>query len=226
MPRGVPNDQSQGYGIAPTGLTPSYPEGYECSPLTSLYGSWIDVDGSTRDEIHSGVDGGRLGDAILSPAAGVVKASWEADWGWGKEGALLIRHARRDLNLRSGSAFYYSAFYHLRVDDAQALTKGAAIERGQLLGIVSRPGGRRRYLPEVHWEVYEVADDRALEWGTNERKHAYWTNATARLVDPLQLLGLEHPPGEDKRVRLQPFVEGRNYRGFRGFTYILPCRPT
>ena len=60
--------QRKGYDITKTGLTPRYPSGMSCSPLTSFYASWDDVDGTRRDEAHSGVDGGRLGDAIIAPA--------------------------------------------------------------------------------------------------------------------------------------------------------------
>lgn len=91
-----------GYGIVETGLYRIYPRGYSCSRLTSLYASMIDVDGSRRDRPHSGVDGGSLGDAIFAPADGTVKATWLANWGWGEEGALIIRHSRKDLNLRTG----------------------------------------------------------------------------------------------------------------------------
>src|ERR1700691_3004866 len=100
----------KGYDIKPTGLRPEYPKGFACSPLTSLYASWIDVDGTRRKEPHSGVDGGRLGDPILAPGPGTVRAVWEADWGWGREGALLIQHAPRQLNVRDRAAFFYSEF--------------------------------------------------------------------------------------------------------------------
>ena len=80
----------KGYDIKPTGLRPQYPAGF-CSPLTSLYASWIDVDGTRRTEAHSGVDGGRLDDPILAPGPGTIRAVWQADWGWGNEGALLIK---------------------------------------------------------------------------------------------------------------------------------------
>ena len=117
----------KGYDITPTDLKPVYPAGYECSPLTSLYASWIDVDGSRRDEIHSGVDGGRLNDEILAPAPGTVRAVWKADWGWGREGALLIVHKREELGLRDGPAFYYSEFDHLRWDDGRVWVDNAII---------------------------------------------------------------------------------------------------
>jgi len=223
MPREYKRAEAKNYGISPTGLSPAYPEKYACSPLTSLYASWIDVDGTKREEIHSGVDGGRLGDEIFAPGPGVVRASWEADWGWGKEGAMLVRHSRSGLNLRGGPAYYYSAFYHMRIEDTRAFKEGDPISRGQVLGTVSRPGGKLRYLPEVHWEVYEVADDGALTWGLNERGAPFWTNASAKLVDPLHMLALHRPPDEDGMVLIEPFVSGRSYASFRGFTYILPC---
>ena len=95
-------------------LTPDYPLDRDCSPLTSLFSSWDDVDGTKRDEPHSGVDGGRLGDAILAPAPGKIIAVWRANWGWGMEGALMIRHSKEDLGLTSGPDAYYSEFDHLR----------------------------------------------------------------------------------------------------------------
>ena len=212
----------KGYGITRSGLIPRYPEGYECSPLTSLYASWKDVDGSGREERHSGIDGGRLGDEILAPAPGVIKAVWQANWGWGKEGAILIRHSRADLNLDEGPPFYYSAFYHLRYDDVRGLKAGRQIKRGQVLARVFRPGGKTIYLPEVHLEVYEVDDDDAMQWDENEHGARYWENEASRLIDPLYMLSRQHIP-LDNQVVLEPFVKGADYSAFRGFTYILPC---
>lgn len=215
----------KGYGVKPTGLEPKYPAGYACSRLTSLYASWEDVDGSRRDERHSGVDGGRLGDAILAPASGVVRAVWPADWGWGPEGALLIRHSAADLNLDEGVSHYYSAFYHLKLEEIKHLRTGDPVRRGQVLAHVGRPGGKARYLAEVHWEVYEVANDEALRWHQNDLEFAYWTNRTAKLVDPLYLMSREPGTLEGNLVLIEPFDLERDYRGYKGFTYILPCTP-
>jgi murein DD-endopeptidase MepM/ murein hydrolase activator NlpD len=210
------------YGIRATGLVPKYPESHDCSPLTSLYASWVDVDGSRRRERHSGVDGGRLGDRILAPAAGTVIAVWTADWGWGDEGALLIEHAREDLNLTSGPAAYYSAFYHLKMSELGRYSRGQRLMRGSLLAHVDRPGGDDAYLPEVHWEVYEVDKPADLTWRQSTLDRPYWDNTSARLVDPLTLLALETPHAASE-VLIQPYEETRDYKGFRGFTYILPC---
>jgi hypothetical protein len=214
----------KGYDIGPTGLKPQYPAGYACSPLTSLYASWIDVDGTRRDEQHSGVDGGRLRDDILTPAPGTVRRVWIADWGQGREGALLIVHTRENLNLTTGANFYYAAFYHLNYADIENLQQGQRIARGQRIASVWRPGGKRKYLPEVHLETYEVGDDSALTWGVSKRGTEYFENPSYRLVDPLYLLSLQVRPTKDGSVLVQPFEPGRDYGGFKGFTYFLPCR--
>src|SRR5215470_690812 len=178
----------KGYDTASTGLQPSYPRDYVCPPLTSLYASWIDVDGTRRKERHSGVDGGRLGDAVLAPAAGKVRRVWVADWGEGHEGAVLLLHTREDLNLMEGPRFYYSEFDHLKYSDVSNLKEGQRIERGERIAQVFRPGGKSVYLPEVHFEVYEVDDDSALTWRVNARGAEFFTNPTSRLIDPLYLL--------------------------------------
>lgn len=209
-----------------TGLVPVYPEGYDCSPLTSLYASMIDVDGSERDEPHSGVDGGRYGDNILAPAGGVVLAVWRADWGWGDEGALLIKHSSEDLNFKQkGGPWYYSEFDHLDYDDISDFETGDVIVRGQQLAQVSRPGGRKRYLPEVHWEVWQVSDenDRLLEWKLNKQGMPFWLNSAADLIDPLSLFkgtGLS-PEGT---VEIRPNTRKERAKNPEGFNYILPCR--
>ena len=210
---------------APRGLEPFDPPGLVCSPVTSLFWSWIDVDGSRRDEPHSGVDAGRLNDPIFAPADGVVVAVWHADWGWGHEGALMIRHDRADLGLSEGPAYYYSEFDHLRYGDIADIPVGKPVRRGERLARVFRPGGNPQYLPEVHWEVWSIEDDSATTWDTNEYGERAWSNPTGRLIDPLYLMSLNAPPREDGRVEIVPFEAGRDYSGYRGFTYILPCGP-
>ncbi len=123
-------------------MTPDYPLDRDCSPLTSLFSSWDDVDGTKRSEPHSGVDGGRLGDAILAPAPGVVIAVWRADWGWGLEGALMIRHSREDLGLTGGPDTYYSEFDHLRYDEIRNIRDRQTREARRAAG--DRLPARRR----------------------------------------------------------------------------------
>jgi len=213
----------KGYDINPTGLKPQYPTGFTCSPLTSLYASWIDVDGTRRKEPHSGVDGGHLGDSILAPGAGTIRAVWRADWGWGDEGALLIEHVPRQLNLRDHAALYYSEFDHLRYADISDMKEGESISRGEILANVFRPGGNDEYLPEAHWEVWEIGKNDDLSWSTNKYGGKYWINETARLIDPLYMLARNVAPASDGDVAITPFVYNKDYSRFRGFTYILPC---
>jgi murein DD-endopeptidase MepM/ murein hydrolase activator NlpD len=221
MPARAREVSLKGYGITETGLLPKYPDG--CSPLTSLYASWTDVDGTDRDEAHSGVDGGRLGEPIFAPGPGEVRAVWVADWGWGREGALLVRHSAKELNLDEGVEYYYSAFDHISYDEIKHFQEGQRIERGQIIAHVSRPGGKPFYLPEVHWEVWEVADDEATKWHENSRGRPNWSNRTAKLVDPLYMLSREPGTLEGHAVSIVPFRRGKNYSTYRGFTYILPC---
>jgi murein DD-endopeptidase MepM/ murein hydrolase activator NlpD len=214
----------RGYGVTETGLTPVYPKNYKCSPITSLYASWIDVDGTRRDEIHTGIDAGKLGEWIIAPASGTIRAVWKANWQWGAEGALLIRHDRHDVNVPEGSRYYYSEFDHLDYNEIKDLKIGQKVDRGQKLARVSRPGENASYLPEVHWVVWE-ADNDTVVWKTNRFNAPEWWNESAQLIDPLYMLALHDPPDDGKSVAITPFVRGRNYSHFRGFTYILPCRP-
>ncbi len=212
----------KGYDIKKTGLVPVYPEGYVCPPLTSLYASWMDVDGSHRDEIHSGVDGGSLGEWIVAPADGTGESRVESDWQWGKEGSLLLTHSAAEANVKGEAPIYYSAFDHLKYDEIKHMKIGQKVSRGEKLARVYRPGGKSKYLPEVHWEVWE-SDDDDLEWTINRYGAPEWRNEGARLIDPLYMLGLHSPPSDGKSVPIMPFDEDRDYSDFRGFTYIFHC---
>ena len=211
---------------SPRKLVPRYPSGRDCPPITSLFSSWDDVDGTKRSRPHSGVDLGDFGDLIIAPAPGTIVAVWRADWGWGPEGALMLRHSKADLGLTDGPDFYYSEFDHLHYDEIGGIHIGRRVARGERLAHVDRPGGDSDYLPEVHWEVWSIADDTATKWDVNEHGGRYWHNATGHLVDPLHMLSLNAPVHADGSVPIQPFDRKRDYRGFRGFTYILLCPPT
>ncbi|MBJ7533429.1 M23 family metallopeptidase [Rhodomicrobium vannielii ATCC 17100] len=215
----------KGIGLKPTGLKPAYPGGFVCSQLTSLYASWIDVDGTRRSEAHSGVDGGKLGDTIHAPGPGRVVAAWKTNFGWGQEASLLILHSREDLNMSGGAPYYYSEFDHLRWNEVKRLQEGDRIERGQVIGRVTTPGSNRIYLPEVHWEIYEVDDPDEIEWVEKSNGLKYFLNKTAELIDPLYMLGRHRGIHADKRVEIAPFFDDADYSRFKGFTYILPCRP-
>ena len=222
-PAAQPDFSSESTDMKSTGLIPRYPAGRRCSPLTSLYMSLIDVDGSKRDEPHTGVDGGRLRDPIFAPADGVVIAVWEADWGSGMEGALLIRHSKSDLGLQDGVEQYYSEFNHMRYAEIRSIAVGTKVKRGDWLGRVFWPGGDRRHPPEVHWEVWAIPDEAATTWEENDTGEKYWVNEAGRLLDPLYMLSLNASPGADGIVDIPAFDRRQDYSQFRGFTYILPC---
>jgi murein DD-endopeptidase MepM/ murein hydrolase activator NlpD len=213
----------KGYDTKETGLVPVYPSEYACSPLTSLYASWLDIDGTHREEVHTGVDGGRLGEWILAPAPGKVRAVWEADWRWGREGALVLVHTAADLNMKNGAALYYSVYDHLKYSEIKHLEVGQSVQRGEPLARVYRPGGKAEFLPEVHWEAWEAEHDE-LEWVVNRYGGHEWRNDSARLIDPLYLLGVHSPPADSRSVRIVPFEKKGDYSAFRGFTYIFKCR--
>lgn len=216
----------KGYDISRTGLTPRYPANMRCSPLTSFYASWDDVDGTRRDQAHSGVDGGRLGEPILSPAPGHVAALWRANWGWGEEQALLLKHTAKEINLKGNpNKVYYSEFDHLNLKEPISLAHNDAIARGQRLASVFRPGGNKEYLPEVHWEVWEADEASQLTWRKNKYGGLYWHINAARLVDPLYMLSLNDVVHEDLNVDIVPYQANVDYSNFIGFTYILPCHP-
>lgn len=216
--------QFKGLDIRPTGLSPVFPAERKCPPITSLYASWLDVDGSRRKEPHSGIDAGKLGDEVLSPGPGIVAAVWQTNFGWGDEGSLLLLHKRSELNLSKGAKYYYSEFDHLVFSEISALEKGDNVARGELLGHVNRPGGKPFYLPEVHWEVYEVNEPRRTQWHTYKSGLKYFTNENASLIDPLFMLSLEHGITDGNQVSIVPFEEGGDYSEFKGFTYILRCK--
>ncbi len=214
------------FGVARPGpqhmLVPAYPDDLSCSKLTSLFGSWTDIDGSRRKKAHTGVDGGQLGEWILAPADGTIKAVWRANWGWGPEGALLIRHTRSDVNLKRGPPFYYSEFDHMDYSEIKRFKVGDRIKRGQRLARVNRPGGKRRFLPEVHWEVWEVWRDR-LRWTPNRYGAPSWINARVRLINPLSMLGPSLKASHSSLVHIRPHTACTPKAPCRGFTYILPC---
>jgi hypothetical protein len=154
-----------------------------------------------------------------------VVAAWRTDWGWGAEGALMIRHGRGDLGLENGPDTYYSEFDHPRYEEIAGMPAGRRIARGEPLAHVFRPGGDPDNLPEVHWEVWAIEDPTQTQWEREAKGRRSWTNPTGRLVDPLALLALDAGIRADGSAPISPFDRNRDYRGFRGFTYILPCPP-
>ncbi|MEH6632243.1 MAG: M23 family metallopeptidase [Halopseudomonas aestusnigri] len=216
----------KGYDATPSGLIPVYPTQLLCPQLSSLYGSWEDVDGSNREERHVGVDGGCLGDEILAPADGTLIAIWKRNRELGGDWSILIAHSPDDLNIKDEGSVYYSEFDHLRFEQLSHLNLNQRISRGQRIAFVDRPGGNRAYLAEVHWEVYEVpeADKNAIIWKIEGKGDVVWWNYSARLIDPLYFMPIEKTNDGHYLAHITPYSRNENYSSFVGFTYILGCR--
>jgi len=210
-------------GIPHGGLHPAFPPGYSCPPITSYFASWLDVDGSRRDEVHEGIDLGNWGDVILAPADGTVMAVWATDVGYGPEWNLLISHTAADMGLE-GDTVYLSEFDHLGAD-VSALQAGQQLARGQKIATVQVPGGVRSYIPETHWETYRLPAARMGEtyWADNglDRGFLTWFNPYAELTDPLSLMALHQE--SRKNAKIIAYDATRSFQGFAGFTYPLAC---
>ena len=70
--------------------------------------------------------------------------------------------------------------------------------------------------------MWEGTAGSRITWKRNKFER-YWTDPTARLVDPLYLLSLNEPPRDDLNVDIHPYDPDRGSSQFSGFTYILPC---
>ena len=79
-------DSLKWYDASPTIMRPVYLDTHACCRITSLYGSWIELDGARRDERHVGIDVGDFGDTVLAPAACVITATWKPTTAGGKTG--------------------------------------------------------------------------------------------------------------------------------------------
>lgn len=208
----------------PIGLTPVYPENLVCGPITSLFGSMIDLDLSRRSVPHVGIDSGNLGDVVIGPADGIIKAIWRVEHEWGDDWNVLIIHAPADLNLPESPFVYYTEFDHLQIADTAHLKTGNLLRRGDRIGVVRHPGNNARFRAEVHMEVYEVPADKQNEtvW-RSDLGFRYWQNPSAKLIDPLIMLAQHQNEIANGKVDIVLFQPDGDYRNFKGFTYPLSC---
>jgi len=213
-----------GNGKATTGLRLRYPVDLSCGLVTSLFGSWDDLDGSRRDAPHEGIDLGRLGDRVIAPASGTITAIWQVKHDWGNDWNVLITHLAADLNMADPARAYYTEFDHLRQDDIAHLQIGVRVERGAMIGVVRHPGNNPKFRAEVHMENYVVPyrAREALSW-RQQGQFRYWWNDAAELVDPLSLLAMDQTLLGTNWVTMPIFQPGADYSGVRGLTYPLSC---
>ena len=113
----------KGYNIKPTGLSPVYPAGYECSRLTSLCASWIDVDGSHLRQVDD--------QAIVtqSTAADIVAAAPD-----GGEQIVLAREVDGgdDVGQSRASGYQGRPLDDARVPHATRILVAAVVRREQV----------------------------------------------------------------------------------------------
>lgn len=205
-------------------FVPVYPQVMRCGQISSRFGSMRDLDGSLRGAPHDGIDLGAFGDVVIAPADGVIGAIWRADHTWGNDWNILMIHTANDLNLPENSVVYYTEFDHLQRKDMQDLEVGKRLQRGDPVGVVRHPGNNSRFRAEVHMEVYELPANRQsdTEW-RNNAGFRYWWNASAKLIDPLEMLSKHMASITDRHVKLTMYEPGTIPGGFRGFVYPISC---
>lgn len=219
--------QAQGTSDGTVEYKPVYPRNMHCGKISSLFGSMLDLDGSRRDAAHTGIDFGEFGDVVIAPADGVIGKIWPVNHGWGHDWNLLIFHTASDLNLPKGSTLYYTEFDHLQRKDMPNLKAGDRIAQGDPIGVVRHPGNNRRFHAEVHMEIYELplAAHSDTEWHDDDGIR-YWWNASADLIDPLDMLSKHMQHLADGRVKIRLYEPGLMSAKFRGFVYPLRCLDT
>lgn len=205
------------------GLT-FYSRDMNCGQITSGFGSVIDLDGTRRDQPHTGIDFGNLGDRVIAPADGTVRAIWRVTHDWGTDWNLLLTHTTSQLNFPARQVVYYTEFDHLQIADLSHLKVGNRVTRGSRIGTVRHPGNNPRFRAETHMEVYKIplGKQNATHWRTNNGRK-YWFNPYAILLDPEYMLTRHehaHPPGKTKIVLFDKRAEMDK---FAGFTYPIQC---
>lgn len=89
--------------------------------------------------VHTGLDMGTRGDAVLAPAAGEVEVS------------TLTSDARgRMLKIKHDSE-YTTQYYHL---DSAAVKKGESVTQGQTVAVAGMTGLKKAW-PHLHFEVLQ-----------------------------------------------------------------------
>lgn len=203
---------------------PVYPPNMNCGQITSLFGSMQDLDGNRRDVAHTGIDLGEFGDIVIAPAAGVIGKIWPVKHPWGSDWNLLIIHTANDLNLPDSQSIYYTEFDHLQRGDMLNLKANDRLKQGQQIGVVRHPGNNHRFRAEVHMEVYKipVADHPDTIWRDNSG-FRYWWNASAKRVDPLEMLSKHMQSLAGQPVQVPLYNPGVTPLNLAGFVYPLRC---
>lgn len=221
--------------VRATGMTPIFPDGFKCEPVSSPYGSPTRYDGSyRRDDRNGGLHGGM--DISLdsgTPLLAVARATVIAKGTGGQlEGNYLwLKLSPAD----TGLPFHMFAKYQ-HLSEVPALNEGDVVEAGQRVALSGNSGtagghyGAAGY-PHLHLSIT------AGPSGEFEKLGMFGSmirGRGARSVDPLLLYatGVEDPeqshalPEERKRVAV-PVVgpDDRIHPAGSKVVWPVQCRP-
>ena len=134
----APYEYYEAKGLFATGLKPVFPDGFDCPPISSPYGSMTRYDGSRRNNAHHGYHDGMditldIGTPLLSVADGEVIHT-------GSAGRLVgnyvwLRYAPEVTGL---SVHVFARYQHL--DEPSPLDVGDRVRAGQSVGPAGRTG--------------------------------------------------------------------------------------
>jgi len=153
----APYDHYEQKGLFTTGLTPVFPAGVECPPISSPYGSKTRYDGSSRNNDHHGYHNGMdisldAGTPVLSVADGDVIHKGTAGQLVGS--FVWLRYAPQDTGVPN---YIFARYQHL--DEPSSLNVGDKVKAGQTVGLGGNTGttgghfGSRGY-PHLHLVFY------------------------------------------------------------------------
>jgi len=199
--------ESRDFKVEATGLTPAFPAGLDCVPISSLYGSPTRHDGSPRVGVRNGgLHGGidltvEEGTPLRAIAAGEVIAKGE---GGRLEGYFLwLRHAPED----SGQPFWtFAKFQHL--SETSPLALGEKVRMGQVVASAGRSGtvggyfGPKGY-PHLHLSTFFGPSKEFALAGTYS---SMVQGQDARIGDPLLLY--KETPSDPRPENVVPVKSG------------------
>jgi hypothetical protein len=182
-------DLAISFGLQPTGLVPTFPDGVSCRQIDEAWA--INYSGKRSGEAyHGGIDiPAPTGTPILAAADGEVVAVFEGRNSYrGKE--IVLRHSPAETGLKVWTFTAYSHFSKL-----PKLKVGDHVHKGDVLGPTGNSGrGREPYLqsdhrrPAIHFAVvYGPSPDFVIKVDTVVPAGARWTDPNAWLAGTVPL---------------------------------------
>ena len=182
-------DLAISFGLQPTGLVPTFPEGVTCRQIDEAWA--INYSGKRSGEAyHGGIDiPAPTGTPILAAADGEVIAVFEGKNSYrGKE--IVLRHSPAETGLKVWTFTAYSHFSKL-----PKLKVGDRVHRGDVLGPTGNSGrGREPFQqsdhrrPAIHFAVfYGPSPDFVIRAETVVPAKAHWADPNAFLAGTVPL---------------------------------------